>query len=197
MKKIMLFISLCFGLANVSGFADAVLYEVTHMADNDSLNIRVQPGIQHEVAFTLDPRAGNVKVIDSKKISGTTWARIDWYGKDGWVNQYYLQQATAKERNALYCNGTEPFWSIQATGVNVKVDILGQDVFNAVVGYWGKPHNSGSYTKVVSARDDAHSVVLIAEQSICNDGMSEKLYDHSVIALIDHRESYSGCCVMR
>lgn len=197
MKRIMQLIGLYLSLAGVSAIADEVLYEVTHVADNDSLNVRVQPGIQHEVAFMLDSRAGDVKITDSKKTKGATWARIDWHGKYGWVNQYYLQQAIPRERNTLYCGGTEPFWNIQATASNVKLDVLGQDVINTPVAYWGKPHNSGDHTKVVSGQDDTHSIVLVAEQSICNDGMSDKLYDYSVVTLIDNRESYSGCCVMR
>lgn len=197
MHRIMRLVGLYLCLVCGSVFADEVLYEVTHVADNDSLNVRVQGGIQHEVAFTLDARAGNVKVTDTKKIKGATWARIDWHGKYGWVNRYYLQQATSGERSTLYCGGTEPFWNIEATASNVKLDVLGQDVVNAPVAYWGKPHNSGNHTKVVSAQSDSHEIVLMAEQSICNDGMSDKLYDYSVITLIDHRESYSGCCVMR
>lgn len=197
MRKILLLLSLCLGSLHFSVYAEEVLYEVTRVADNDSLNVRVQPGIKHEVAFTLDAKAGNVKITGTSKVNGATWARVDWYGKSGWVNQYYLQKVTARERNTLFCNGTEPFWNIQATGTSAKVDVLGQDVINVPVSYWGKPHNSGPHTKVVSASDNTHSMVLIAEQSICNDGMSDKLYDYSVITLIDNRQSYSGCCVMR
>lgn len=197
MRKGILLISLALSWVNVSVFADEVLYEVTQVADNDALNVRVQPGITHEVAFSLDSRASNIDIIDSKKTKGATWAHIDWHGKQGWVNQYYLQKATAQQKNTLYCSGTEPFWSIQASATGVKVDVLGAEVFQVPITYWGEPHNSGSRTHVVSAQDELHTVVLIAEPSICDDGMSDKLYDYSVIALIDNRESYSGCCVMR
>lgn len=195
MKKWLVLLALCMSVTVQS--EDVEWYEVAHVGESDTLNVRKGAGISHEVAFELHPKARQIKITGTEKINGSTWANIDWHGEKGWVNHYFLQKQATDTRSTLACSGTEPFWSVTSTADTSKVDILGKDPFSVAVSYWGRPHNSLETTKVISASDQQHSVVLMAEQAVCDDGMSDRLYGFKVMALIDNKDSYSGCCIMR
>lgn len=85
------------------------IYSVAGVSGGDVLNVRSGPSMDHPVIGGL-PNGAEVEVTAR---SGDVWARILHGEGNGWVAVRYLQAQNAVETpEALFCGGTEPFWSL-------------------------------------------------------------------------------------
>jgi len=77
----------------VSTFAESSLqYSVTHVADNDSLNIRAGAGVGNAVVAAIPFNGSNVQSMGKERAVGKTiWVKVKWQNQEGWVSKHYLQ----------------------------------------------------------------------------------------------------------
>ena len=66
---------------------------VVGVAADDTLNVRVGPGTDYPVAFTLEPLADDIRATGHNRTVGEgTWAEIDVGGRSGWASIAFLLQ---------------------------------------------------------------------------------------------------------
>jgi hypothetical protein len=69
-------------------------YDVTDVAADDMLNVRVTPGASSELTGKLAHDAVNVLGLgDTKQVGRQTWRKIRCDGVTGWVNDKFLVRA--------------------------------------------------------------------------------------------------------
>lgn len=87
-RKALVFTGLC--LASLSVMS-AEQWQVSGVESWDSLNIRSQPGVTHEVIGKIPFDAANIVATgEEQSIGKTVWKKIEWDGKQGWVSRAYL-----------------------------------------------------------------------------------------------------------
>jgi uncharacterized protein YraI/uncharacterized membrane protein len=92
---------LFFSLLIFSTFAESSIhYKVTHVAGNDSLNIRAGAGVSNTVVAAIPFNGSDIQAMGEERAVGKTiWVQVKWQGKEGWVSKRYLQaeQVSIKE----------------------------------------------------------------------------------------------------
>jgi uncharacterized membrane protein len=68
------------------------LYQITKVKSWDTLNIRSAPSVKSSVIAQI-PANGNSILLAGNRVTvgNTVWVKINWQGKQGWVNKYFLQ----------------------------------------------------------------------------------------------------------
>lgn len=76
-----------------SAFAESALhYSVTHVADNDGLNIRAGAGVSNAVVAAIPFNGKDVQALGEEHAVGKTlWVKVKWKTYEGWVSKHYLQ----------------------------------------------------------------------------------------------------------
>lgn len=75
-------------------------YKIINVANWDSLNVRSGAGTGFDVVNEIPANSSNIKIVsDGRDVGGSTWVKINWEGKSGWVNQRYLAKTGATNRN--------------------------------------------------------------------------------------------------
>ena len=73
--------------------AHAAVFEVQKVAQNDSLNLRSQPGARNSIVGTIPHNAKWMRTDGRRVAVGQTiWIKVNWRGRIGWVNEYYIRQ---------------------------------------------------------------------------------------------------------
>ena len=90
-------------LLSVSVFAEpSMQYKVTHVADDDSLNIRAGAGVGNAVVAAIPFNGSHVRATGEEHAVGKTiWVKIKWQGKEGWVSKHYLQTEQASNEQPI------------------------------------------------------------------------------------------------
>jgi len=71
--------------------AESALFSVTHVGENDNLNVRAGAGVKNEIVTTIPFDGGAIELLGDKITLGKThWVLIKWKGITGWVSKYYL-----------------------------------------------------------------------------------------------------------
>jgi len=86
-------ISMQSATANIAGgtSAESALFSVTHVGENDNLNVRAGAGVKNEIVTTIPFDGGAIELLGDKITLGKThWVLIKWKGITGWVSKYYL-----------------------------------------------------------------------------------------------------------
>ncbi len=187
-------------LAATQEYILPTLFNVTGVADDDVLNIRVRPSAGAEIIGALAPDARGVEVV-AHDASGR-WAQINTGERSGWVALRYLAYRTdvwepGAVPAALRCIGTEPFWSL-VTADDVAVfstpDAPDRSMkLEAVLdtGVFRSPH------RALLARSDARSLVAVIAPAACSDGMSDMAYGLEATLILQDGEGagmLTGCC---
>lgn len=70
-----------------------LLYRVRHVQADDTLKVRVGPGVNSDVIVEIPRDARDIQVTEGtwKAPDGGVWVRITYKKVEGWVNSYYLQ----------------------------------------------------------------------------------------------------------
>lgn len=73
--------------------AQAAVFEIQKVASTDSLNLRANPGSSNAIVGRV-PHNGKWIRTDGRRVSvgRTKWIKINWRGRSGWVNDYYIRQ---------------------------------------------------------------------------------------------------------
>jgi len=198
MKRIFLLLTIILSaFISMQAQAKTSYFKVVHVGSNDFLNMRSGPSVRYPVTSMLRPDAKRIKIIRwAKKRSGrSSWAKVDWQGRRGWVNAYYLKKYVASSNERVFhCAGTEPFWGVDIFKNTAKVHTLSGFDFTAPIVFHGRPMNTPAGTTITSAISGNNSVVLTIEKKWCNDGMSDTHYGYKTMLLINDKEALMGCC---
>jgi uncharacterized membrane protein len=168
------------------------IYSVAGVSGGDVLNVRSGPSTDHPVIGGL-PNGAEVEVTAT---AGDGWARILRGEGNGWVAMRYLKAHGADETPiALYCGGTEPFWSLtlEPDGALTFTEIDGEP--SNVSPNWrhsvtGRPNGS------FAVGTDGY--VTLFHRRDCSDGMSDRTYGWALDFLRTggQGEYLQGCCRM-
>lgn len=178
-------------------------YEVVNVAADDYLNVRSDAGVQSSIV-TMIPYDAKTVVLTGQKVQqgSSTWVKVVWQGKEGWVNLSYLRLASPSVGNTdassagvkLRCGGTEPFWSIDITSSQAKYTPMDGAAVNLPIKFRGASANNPTIA-VVKAESGTKSLGLFLQKvNACSDGMSDINYPYTITALINGNTVYSGCC---
>ncbi len=189
------------------------VYAVTKVAPDDGLNLRTQPGPGGTVVVVLPANAkGLLSLGLEKKTGNSTWLKVSWSGKEGWVNKYYLREDVdttnynpakpaetkpaqpAKKEVVMECGGTEPFWSISISERDMKVNMMDGPQYSVPVSLRQQSANSTSVAVVAGNRGAAATTAFLEKVETCSDGMSDKNYPYSITAVLNGQKVVSGCC---
>ena len=174
------------------------LYDVSGVAADDVLNIRIGPAGGAEIIGILAPNATDIEIVrvsDDQK-----WGLVNTGDLAGWTSMRYLARHPGQEWGViplnLYCSGTEPFW-----GFDVEAD--GTARFEAPESQDGYRINArvpgiafpGDFAVV--AEGPAGRATAIVSLTSCNDGMSNREFGYTVGLLREGPASkvlHVGCC---
>ena len=78
----------------------AANYQVTNVESWDTLNVRDGAGTGYDVISEIPASANKIKITsDERDVGGSTWVKVKWNGKSGWVNKRYLSVANTANHN--------------------------------------------------------------------------------------------------
>jgi len=184
------------GIAYAEFLMFPIIYEVTGVADDDVLNVRIEPNAgAYDIGDLLPHAQVEVTAIDD---SGK-WARIQWHGEDGWVARRYLVEVErfGDEFSGmpvdLLCTGTEPFWAADITSdAQFSFAELGDEAD------WMPVANSVMSTNMYRSNYafDTAKFTGLLRRAECSDGMSDMTYGWALDLLEKGADPrlLSGCC---
>ena len=199
-----LMVALALSLLGGQAHAADALFSVTGVAQNDVLNVRVQPHPSAEKMWTLPHDTTGVQAMGTPRIvGGAEWRQIRIGSQTGWVNARFLtlQRATSTPepiffRAPLSCSGTEPFWGFQLTGKTGVLDSLSHGKttlqFDTVRSPGGIPIIWSFRGRQAST--NASVIAVLEETNACSDGMSDLTYQYSIRLDVADGPFFAGCC---
>lgn len=167
------------------------LYDVAGVASDDTLSVRVGPGVSSDKVSTL---AHNAKGIEIVALSKSNWGLTNIGERSAWVSMAYLQRQPGQDGlpKVTRCYGTEPFWGLRLDGNTLTLDGL-DPLPKRMSPIW----KTGSMNVPNAWAFGAGDVRAVMTRQMCNDGMSDREFGLGVELLIgdgpDTRMA-SGCC---
>lgn len=177
-------------------------YEVSGVADADTLNVRAEATARSEVVGELAPGAGPIEVLSTKE----GWGQIVSQERTGWVSLKFLKEVDIPLLGetslpvGLTCFGTEPFWGLTlgADGTAILDDIILDEPTAFEIGSVQSAAARFHVTWIKFKRDVEERGNALVRRSACSDGMSDALYpytaDISVDIGQDEQRIVTGCC---
>ena len=177
------------------------LADVTGVASNDSLNVRVDPHHSTDIVGTLDHNATDVEVVDHSPDG--RWALVNSGEASGWVRNKFLTQTSDAPWHdfemPLACVGTEPFWFF---GLSEGASVATFEAIDVAPTAFAVDWTSGLVARPTreiglgAGSSDAGFSALI-EEGACSDGMSDRSFALT-LRLFIHQDGatagYGGCC---
>lgn len=172
------------------------LYDVTDVAADDHLNIRLLPKADAPVIDTLDPGTTDLQVV-GLSLQGN-WAYISRGEMSGWVAFRFLQrQRTVKTSlglpPTLRCFGTEPFWTITFNVDDITLSRPEGDATFPILSTSPSLENAAVNVTgfLLNWMHDERRVRAHILPGLCSDGMSDTIYG---LHYVDTFMPNSGCC---
>ncbi len=174
-------------------------FQVSGVAANDVLNVRMAPDSSSQVLGSLAPNAGPVEVF---RVDGV-WAQVALPEGMGWVSGHFLSPVQLQNigdsalPEGLECGGTEPFWNLVMGNGQLNYSALGADDQSLVIFESGRFSNAGDSLNFVLAQGTGVQMSGIVSNQLCSDGMSDRTYPRRIDLLIsspDGTSGLSGCC---
>ncbi|HPE59828.1 MAG TPA: hypothetical protein PLB10_05785 [Thiolinea sp.] len=186
----------------------ARIYSVVHVAPDDKLNMRNQPGVEgSKVVASIPHNAKGILLTgETRQVGRSTWVKISWSGRQGWVNRYYLledvqtsnyEPGTPRRNDpgvVMECRGTEPFWSINISEKKMAIELADGPKFSVDVSFRQRSVNNTRIAVVGGRRGNALTSAFLEKVESCSDGMSERNYPYAVTAVVNSYKVVSGCC---
>lgn len=184
------------------------LYSVAGVAADDVLNIRSTPSASAEIIGTLAPDQAGVEVVAAD--SSGAWGLVNSGERSGWAALRFLTQEPRddwrkRQKQALNCFGTEPFWSLALDETPNLTTPGGPEIPFVLLAREPGSNHSGKSGFHAIRRDDGNisntepltlSGTLTAQQ--CSDGMSDRSFGISIDLLqlrgAGQLDVLSGCC---
>lgn len=170
------------------------LHRVVGVAENDALNIRLEPTTNAPVIGRLDGTATGIEVV--QRSADGRWGQINHEESAGWVSLRYLsvESPVVWPPQTLRCYGTEPFWSLDVTDQRAVFDRPGGPAVT---------HPIDGATRSLNRTDrfglTGPTLTATVSGQNCSDGMSDRNFGLSVDLMIratPQPMQYSGCCTL-
>ena len=201
LRRLIVLMALWPGIAFAQNFP--ALFDVTGIADEDVLNIRLYSDPQAYILDSFPPDQTGIEVI-ALDISGD-WGQINLDEGTGWVAMTFLtrvdQPTWEGGQTPLHCFGTEPFWSLSLdpSAKTASYQLLGTEPEIGTITQFLIP--APGYLAELQVRfGDFVLRDASFEGKFCSDGMSDRLYGIR-IDLTEHHEDpeqapyqVQGCC---
>ncbi|MEE9303928.1 MAG: SH3 domain-containing protein [Thiotrichaceae bacterium] len=101
----------------------SVLFNVSHVKQDDNLNIRAGAGVGNEIVTTIPFDGGGIELLgDEVTLGETRWVLINWKGITGWVSKYYL--VTEQGISAVALEKENPSVVKKSTEAKTTVDVV-------------------------------------------------------------------------
>lgn len=177
------------------------LFDVTGVATNDVLNIRMEPSAGAEILGALAPNASGIEVL--RRSDDLKWGLVNAGDGAGWVSMRYMRRQPGQDwgvmpRN-LFCSGTEPFWSFALIEGDVA-RFEAPDVSRALTVTTQLPSLGFPGAFALLAEGGSGQATAIVSLATCHDGMSDREYGLSVGLLLESATPealYIGCCSLQ
>lgn len=177
------------------------LADVTGVASNDTLNVRLDPHHTTDIVGTLAYNAQNVEVVAVS--DDGRWALLNSGKASGWVRNKFLVQTSDTPwhhfETALSCVGTEPFWVF---GVSERAHVATFEAIDVAPTAYATDWTSGLIARPareigLGAGNSENGFSALIEDGQCSDGMSDRSFALT-IRLFVHQDGatagYGGCC---
>ena len=187
-------------LSASSALADAFppTYEVTGVAQDDRLNIRVEPNAQSDVSGSFGPYDLNIEVL--RTTDDGKWGLVGAGERNGWTAMRFLSQSPPHDPNTLprplTCFGNEPFWSLRILPRGDEYQLLG-DTRRDLTLISERIAPNGALA--VFGEGPTLSRTLIVKRGYCGDGMSDREFALQATLYNDTPDGssvQSGCCTL-
>lgn len=190
--------------------AELTVYSVTRVPAGQALNMRSGPGVGNRVIGSIPAGVGGVVATgEETRVGRSTWVKVYYAGKGGWVNKSYLTQGTpaiptpppgnqpqppAANGITMKCGGTEPFWNIVITEKQMDVDMLDGPKYVVPVTFRQTSANNTTIAVIAGANGPNATQTFLQKVPACSDGMSDTNYPYSATAVLNNQRVVSGCC---
>lgn len=194
--------------------AELKVYSITRVPAGQSLNMRAGAGVANRVVGSIPAgESGVVATGEEQRVGRSTWARVYYAGKGGWVNKSYLTMGTpaipappptppsgqpappASGGNiTMKCGGTEPFWDITITEGQMSVNMLDGPRYNVPVTFRQTSANNSTIAVIAGANGPNSTQAFLQKVPACSDGMSDTHYPYAATAVLNNQRVVSGCC---
>lgn len=190
--------------------AEMQIYVVANVATGNVLNLRSGPGVSNTVVARIPADGqGVVATGEEKKVGSSTWVRVYWNGKGGWVNKNYLKPDSGATGGStgttptprppatgpvMRCGGTEPFWSIDITETRLSVDMADGPKYGVPVTFRQTSANNRTIAVIAGANGPQSTQLFLQKVQVCSDGMSDTKYPYTATAVLNNKQVISGCC---
>ena len=173
-------------------------FKVVSVNPNDTLNLRVSPGVKSKIVSKLPYTAsGILKLNDSNG-----WMKLSYKEHVGWASGKYLKEIPApsvkpKIQNELFCLGTEPHWILKTNVNNLtykKYDNERKYMFNSSIEEMKRKSETWLLSAVNIENNDQVLNVLIKSDGQCSDEMSDTKYTYSIRVTDNDMDVLNGCC---
>lgn len=186
---------LCPALAGAQSLP--AIYDVTDVADNDTLNVRAGPSTEFDIIDKLPPDATDIEVVDDD--NGGEWGLINVGEQSGWVALRYMSRQPGQPETGLAphlaCAGTEPFWSFTRDDGKAEMKWPDKTLSFADVLFVPSENRTDRHALFADAGDTV--VTAMIGRNRCSDGMSDRAYGLGIDLLVTDKTAvkvYSGCC---
>lgn len=197
---IRIFVVLCALLSPLGAQAQQfpALYQVSGVASDDTLNVRLDPNARSMIIDQLMPFEFNIEVV--RLSDDSKWGLVSAGERMGWVSMRYMERtenaAPGEVPRPMICSGNEPFWSlgIYARGAEFSSPEDGRHsltMLNEAAGWQG-------YAAMFEEGPTLNRTITI-ERAYCDDGMSELEYGFRAVLFNQTPQGDSvlfGCCSM-
>lgn len=177
------------------------LFHVVDVASDDVLNVRALPDA---ASPTIDSFAFDYKRVEVIAITDDrSWGLVNVGEVSGWVSMRYLQPSSdlkwAYDQVALYCFGTEPFWSADlfTHGHEVEFQFFDDPPERFDVAWTARPENYTGDVLGFGASGDSGTLFGTIRNDQCSDGMSDRTFGLTFEAYFvrgGQPIGYRGCC---
>jgi uncharacterized membrane protein len=174
-------------------------YDVTGVASDDVLNVRVGTGAAHPIIETL---AYNDRYVEIVELSADgKWGLIGYPGGSGWASMRYLERQSGQNGSELprplSCGGNEPFWGLHFSLRGNDFSEPGQPVHILPSVWEGIPDGMLPVTYGIRMAQGGDKIDAVINRNRCSDGMSENEYGFEINALLSGsigNRMLTGCC---
>lgn len=174
------------------------LYDVTGVAADDVLNIRIAPSASSGIIGTFAPYARGIEVVATNPAG--TWGQVNSGEGAGWVSLRYMaaRGVTIDPYNlpqGLRCFGTEPFWSLSFESGALRFERAG--TFARALPLWIAQDSgiAGDLRRMLRFAGLDGPGVAFVYPSTCSDGMSDRAYGLSISVMMGPKSALlGGCC---
>ena len=196
MRSVVVLLAICVATTACNAADEPVSYSVYGVPANDTLALHATPNAASQKLADVPHDATDLHMTGNTTTSGD-WAEIQYQGRLGWVNARYLAFGPAGSVQLpalLQCSGTEPFWSINLTPGRTKADLnfLDRKYSHRITRAASAMNHNDIW--IVKSRDNRTEISLIVRKESCSDGMSDRNYPYSAVALVPGSDIIAGCC---